>query len=47
MTKLGVGKDRETYKGAMGATMPDNSLAGVNRNGKEATDNIWTEEKNT
>ena len=47
VTTLGVGKDRETYKGTMGVMPPDNSLTGGNRDGKKAAGNIWTEEMNT
>ena len=47
MTQLGVGKDRETYKGTLGMTTPYNTLTGGNRNGKKAAGNIWTEEMNT
>ena len=46
VTELGVAKDRTCY-GPMGVATPDNSLTGVNRNGKEAAGNMWTQEMGT
>ena len=46
MTELGVAKDRTCY-GPMGVATPDNSLTGVNRNGKEAAGNMWTQDMGT